>query len=80
MKDQTENFIQTIKTLKGIKHSDRWKIHNVKKAQTFTVAQIVAMKNLPEDLLAVHTGKVIIVTTVDCDKRCADILMYKALI
>ena len=43
------------------------------KIPTFTVAQIVAMKNLPEDLLA-DTGKVIIVTTVDCDKRCADIL------
>ena len=24
LKDQQENFIETIKTLKGIKHDDRW--------------------------------------------------------
>ena len=46
MKDQPENFIQTIKTLKGIKHDNRWKRHVVKKANTFTVEQILYLKNL----------------------------------
>ena len=74
MKEQPQNFIETIKTIKGIKHTDRWKRHKEKKANIFTVSQIIAMKNLSEDNAEIHIGKVILIATVDCDKRCADLL------
>ena len=74
MKDQPENFIETIKTLKGIKHDNRWKRYVVKKANIFTVKQILYLKNLPEEYVEVHVGKVLLVTTVDCGQRFADII------
>ena len=58
LKEQPENFVETINTIKGIKHDDRWKRHVIKKANIFTIEQILFMKNLPEESVEIHKGKV----------------------
>ena len=37
LKEQPENYIATINTMKGIKHTLRWKCHAPKKADTFII-------------------------------------------
>ena len=69
LKEQPENYIATINTMKGIKHTLRWKCHAPKKADKFNQGQYRYLLNCIEENCEIPIGKVLLVTTVDCDNN-----------